>query len=51
MPDTPATLARDLVADVGKLDALIYLAGLLAWSSTWADAKTIVRLVVAVIRA
>ena len=45
MPDSPATLAHDLITDLGRADALRYLAGRL-----WSDARPVLALTWAVVR-
>lgn len=48
MPDTPATLARDLVADIGWLWAVVWVVRRVG-RARWRDLPSEVRLLVAVV--
>ena len=47
--DTPASLARDMIADAGRANALRWLASELLDQRTWRGRAQVVRLIAAVL--
>ena len=51
MPDSAGSIARDLIAEVGRGPALGYLFGRLVGAETWHAARQALRLIWAVVAA
>lgn len=49
--DCPRSIARDMIRDVGRLDALLYLAVRMFGATSWREARQIAALGWAVARA